>query len=71
MELSCFWSALNEADEDVVEGWQYLVEGTDVQVLVDEVLYHIIVAEIPVDPDAQFVAVALLYVKQVDGGMLG
>ena len=71
MELSCLWRALHETDEDVVEGWQYLVEGTDVQLLVDEVLYHIIVAEIPIDPDAQFVAIALLYVKQVDSGMLG
>ena len=52
MELSCLWRALHETDEDVVEGWQYLVEGTDVQLLVDEVLYHIIVAEIPIDPDA-------------------
>lgn len=71
MELSCFWRALYKANEDIVEGWQNLVERTDIQVLVDEILYHVIVAEILIDPDAQLVLVDLLYVKQMDGGMLG
>lgn len=63
MELSCFWCSLHEADKDVVEGWQQFIKGTDVQVLADEILYHIIVTETIIDPDAQFVVVALLHIK--------
>ena len=70
LKLSCFWRALDEADENVVQWRKHLIERTDVQSFVDEELDHVIVAETVVDPDAQLVFLAFFDIKQMNGGML-
>jgi hypothetical protein len=62
--LSGFRCSLYQLDENVIQGREYLVEGADVETLVDEELHHIVVAE----PD--LFVFHLLHIKKMDGGML-
>jgi len=49
LKLSGFRGTLHQPDENVIERREYLVEGADVQPLVDEILDYIIVGKSFVD----------------------